>query len=154
MPMRNDWRSSVRARAAPAPASSAPTFPRVEIVLLDAPCSGSGSWRRNPETKWRLTPERLASLTRLQDELLDRAALHTGSGGRLVYATCSVLLAENDDRVAAFLARWSGFRPLPVAEVWRETIGTPPPPGTDQFFRASPRLTGSDGFFAALFTRE
>jgi 16S rRNA (cytosine967-C5)-methyltransferase len=106
---------------------------KFDIVFLDAPCSGTGTWRRQPELRWRLTPERLAELTRLQDWLLDDAARHTAPGGRLVYATCSLLPEENEDRVAAFLARTPGFsRARPVD------------------FRASPAKTGTDGFFAAV----
>src|SRR6185295_1505615 len=85
---------------------------RFDIVFIDAPCSGSGTWRRNPETKWRLTPQRLHELTGTQDWLLDDGARHTRSGGRLVYATCSLLPVENEDRIAAFLARNPDFRVL------------------------------------------
>ena len=104
-----------------------------DIVFLDAPCTGTGTWRRQPELRWRLTPARLAELTRLQDWLLDDAARHTGAGGRLVYATCSLLPEENEDRVAAFLARTPAFaRAQPVD------------------FRASTAKTGTDGFFASV----
>jgi 16S rRNA (cytosine967-C5)-methyltransferase len=127
---------------------------RFDIVLVDAPCSGSGSWRRNPENKWRLTRERLESLKALQAELLARAATHVRPGGRLVYATCSVLPSENEDQVEAFLSRKSGFRPAEAADAWRDAVGTPHPPGMDRFFRASPLRIGTDGFFVALLTRE
>ncbi len=99
-----------------------------DLVLVDAPCSGSGTWRRQPEIKWRLTPDRLAQLCGLQDRLLGDAA---GLGRRLVYATCSILMGENQDRVEAFLAGHSDFS--------RE--------GGD--FLASPASTGSDGFYVA-----
>jgi 16S rRNA (cytosine967-C5)-methyltransferase len=118
-------------------------------VLLDAPCSGSGTWRRQPELKWRLTPARLAELTRLQDRLLDQAAAATTPGGRLVYATCSVLPLENQDRVAAFLARHPDFRKHPADTVWRG--GAVPGLATD--FRATPLQTGTDGFFCAILDR-
>ena len=98
-------------------------------ILADAPCSGSGSWRRAPEAKWRLTPGRLAELTGIQDEILHRCAALTAPGGVLGYATCSLLRAENEERVAAFLAvhpGWSCVRTL----------------------RLSP-LDGGDGFFLA-----
>ena len=77
-----------------------------DLVFLDAPCSGTGTWRRQPELRWRLTPARLGELTALQDRLLDQAAGLAGPGGRLLYATCSVLPVENQD--------WPGgdaFRP-------------------------------------------
>jgi 16S rRNA (cytosine967-C5)-methyltransferase len=99
------------------------------LVLADAPCSGSGAWRRQPEAKWRLTGAGLDRLCALQDAVLDAAAGHVAPGGTLAYATCSLLSAENEARVAAFLARHPGWRP----EVWR---------------RWTP-LDGGDGFFLA-----
>ncbi|UWR23996.1 RsmB/NOP family class I SAM-dependent RNA methyltransferase [Sulfitobacter sp. S190] len=81
-----------------------------DLVLTDVPCSGSGSWRRAPEAKWHFTPDRLQDLTRLQDDILDRAAMLVAPRGTLAYATCSVLRQENGDRIAAFLDRhpqWS-----------------------------------------------
>ncbi|MBW4708875.1 RsmB/NOP family class I SAM-dependent RNA methyltransferase [Roseobacter sp. YSTF-M11] len=76
-----------------------------DVVLCDAPCSGSGSWRRAPQAKWLLTPERLEHLIRLQDDILDQAIGLVTPKGWLVYATCSLLTSENEDRIAAFLDR-------------------------------------------------
>jgi 16S rRNA (cytosine967-C5)-methyltransferase len=118
-----------------------------DLVFVDAPCSGTGTWRRQPELRWRLTPGRLAELTALQDQLLDQAAALTRPGGRLVYATCSILPIENQDRVAAFRARHPHFTPLDLGE--GRAI-----PGLGQDFRASPATTGTDGFFAAALQRE
>jgi 16S rRNA (cytosine967-C5)-methyltransferase len=73
-----------------------------DLVLVDAPCSGSGTWRRTPDAKWRLTPERLADLAALQDRILEESAPLVGPGGHLAYATCSVLLEECEERVARF----------------------------------------------------
>ena len=104
-----------------------------DLVFVDTPCSGSGTWRRQPELKWQLTPGRLAVLTATQDQLLEQAgALATAA---LVYATCSILPVENQDRVEAFLARNPGFR------------------RSRPDFLASPLATGMDGFFAAFLTR-
>ena len=106
-----------------------------DIVFLDSPCSGSGTWRRQPELKWRLSPERLAGFTATQDRLLAQAgrlAANSPSGGRLIYATCSVLPCENEDRVAAFLAENPRFSRLAPD------------------FKASPAATGTDGFYAAI----
>ena len=105
---------------------------RFDLVFLDAPCSGSGTWRRQPELKWRLTPQRLVELESIQDWLLADAARHTAFGGRLVYATCSILPRENRDRVDAFLALHKNFR------------------RTVPDFHASPASTMSDGFYAAI----
>ena len=115
-----------------------------DAVFLDAPCSGTGTWRRQPELRWRLTPGRLAELVALQDRLLDRAAARLAPGGLLLYATCSILPVENQDRVAAFLSRHPGFVPVSLAE----TLPVPVP-GLAADFRATPALTGTDGFFCA-----
>ncbi|MGB5864658.1 MAG: RsmB/NOP family class I SAM-dependent RNA methyltransferase [Sulfitobacter sp.] len=80
-----------------------------DLVLVDAPCSGSGAWRRAPEAKWNLTPEQLEKTTALQDSILDTAAELVAPDGVLAYATCSILPEENDARVAAFLARHNGW---------------------------------------------
>ena len=121
-----------------------------DLVLVDAPCSGTGTWRRQPELRWRMTPGWLAALTETQDKLLDQAAGLVGAGGRLVYATCSVLPAENQDRVAALQARRPGFVPIDLAKGW----GSSPPPGLAGDFRASPATTGTDGFYCAGLRRE
>jgi len=130
--------------------------PRLEgafdLVLVDAPCSGSGTWRRQPELRWRLTQARLAELTGVQDRLLDRAVKLVAPGGRLVYATCSVLPVENQDRAEAFRARQPGFSALDLRESWPKT-GTVMPPGLGADFRASPALTGTDGFYCVGFRR-
>lgn len=104
-----------------------------DLVLLDAPCSGSGTWRRQPELKWRLTSDRLARLTEMQDGLLVQA--NAAAKARLVYATCSILPCENQDRTDAFLAAHPDF------------IRARPD------FHASPAATDSDGFYAAVLGR-
>lgn len=81
-----------------------------DLVLVDAPCSGSGSWRRAPEAKWSLTPEQLEETMAIQDSILDEAAQLITANGTLAYATCSILLEENVGRVDAFLARHTGWR--------------------------------------------
>lgn len=103
-----------------------------DLVLVDAPCSGSGTWRRTPEAKWRLTPERLAELCTLQAQILRAAAARVAPGGRLLYMTCSLLDAENAAQVEAFV-RETGWQ---VAEQRRFTP-----------------LDGGDGFFAAQLER-
>jgi 16S rRNA (cytosine967-C5)-methyltransferase len=123
---------------------------KFDAVLVDAPCSGSGAWRRNPESKWRLTPERVKELTGLQSRLIDDGARHVKQGGRLVYATCSILPCENEDAIEAFLARNPAFRPIPACEIWRSATGSLPPPGMKDYFHAGPRKTGTDGFFACI----
>jgi 16S rRNA (cytosine967-C5)-methyltransferase len=123
---------------------------KFDAVLVDAPCSGSGAWRRNPETKWRLTPERLKELIELQAWLIDDGARHTKAGGRLIYVTCSLLTSENEDVIEAFLNRQAAFRRLAAAEIWHSAVGSGPPPGMAEYFRASPLKTGTDGFFVCI----
>ncbi len=105
-----------------------------DLVLADAPCSGSGAWRRSPEARWRLDPEGLAALCALQDRVLAAAAAQVGPGGWLAYATCSLLDAENGDRVAAFLARDPGF-------VLQHSLRLTP-------------LDGGDGFYLGLMRNQ
>lgn len=114
-----------------------------DMVFVDAPCSGTGTWRRQPELRWRLTPARLAELIALQDRLLDQAAGLVAPGGRLFYATCSVLPSENQDRVIAFRAQHPGFAALDLS------AGRPAIPSLSGDFRASPARTGTDGFYCA-----
>jgi 16S rRNA (cytosine967-C5)-methyltransferase len=109
---------------------------RFDLVFLDVPCSGSGTWRRQPELKWRLTPERLAELQAIQDWLFADGARHTAPGGKLVYATCSILPRENEERVETFLSAHPMFR------------------RGAQDFHASPAATASDGFYAAFLMRD
>ena len=122
-----------------------------DAVFVDAPCSGSGAWRRQPEQKWRLTRERLTELQAIQDSLLDQAA--HAAPARIVYATCSLLACENEDRVTAFLQHHPEFRIAPAADIWRESTGSAPPSGLSEFFKATPRTTGTDGFFVAVLIR-
>lgn len=135
------------------PADIAPPDGSFDAVFVDAPCSGSGTWRRQPEQKWRLTPSRLAELTALQDRLLAQAASCLRRGGRLIYATCSVLPCENDDRIAQFLSGNSGFAVQSASACWRAIGQDSAPPGMGEFFRATPHKTGTDGFFAAILQR-
>lgn len=126
---------------------------KAERVLVDAPCTGTGTWRRKPDAKWRLSQQDLNELVPRQAEILDRAAkLVSPRGGRLVYVTCSVLMEENEEQVAAFLARHPDFSVLPVNDVWAKTVGGAcPVPGP--YLSLSPGRHGTDGFFAAILVR-
>ena len=110
-------------------------------VLVDAPCSGTGTWRRNPEARWRLTPQRLDRLTATQRHILDIAARLVRPGGALVYIVCSLLDAEGLTQVAAFLKRHPGWR----AEMPALPTGTP----HGQGIRLNPAAHCTDGFFVA-----
>jgi len=124
-------------------------------ALVDAPCTGSGTWRRHPEQKKRLTPERLTELMGLQDEVLAGAAKLVKAGGRLIYATCSLLREENEDRIDAFLKDHADFKVLPIQAVWAETItDTPCPEMPSDFLRLTPAQHKTDGFFVAVLERK
>ena len=130
---------------------------KADGVLVDAPCSGLGTLRRNPDLKWRMTPERIAMLTRQQGEILVAAARCVKPGGRLVYATCSPLAAETVDIVDGFLNAHPEFRRVSTADVLeQQRIALPPDWGA---YTAQgdlllwPHRTGTDGFYAAVMTR-
>jgi 16S rRNA (cytosine967-C5)-methyltransferase len=116
-----------------------------DLVLVDAPCSGSGTWRRNPEGRWRLTPERLDRLVALQARLLDMGAEMVKPGGRLVYAVCSLLSREGAGQIDAFLSRHSSWQrqDLPI------TAGRPDGAGRV----LTPAADRTDGFFVARLGR-
>ncbi|HXA23995.1 MAG TPA: RsmB/NOP family class I SAM-dependent RNA methyltransferase [Acetobacteraceae bacterium] len=118
-------------------------------VLVDAPCTGTGTWRRNPDARLRLTEADLAELVPKQAAIMDQAATLVRTGGRLVYATCSLLSEENEDQVIAFLTRHPGFALVPLARAWQG--GAPPNPG--DFLSLTPARHGTDGFFAAVLER-
>jgi 16S rRNA (cytosine967-C5)-methyltransferase len=122
---------------------------KMDVVFIDAPCSGTGSWRRHPDTKWRLTPETLERRISDQDAVLDLGAGFVKPGGRLVYVTCSVLPEEDEDRVAAFLERTPGFVVKPATDDPKLAAHLTP----DAYLRLSPRTAGTDGFFVAVLEK-
>lgn len=122
-------------------AALAPFAQRADHVLVDAPCSGSGTWRRSPEGRWRLDPAELARLNQLQDHVLDIAAQLARPGGSIAFVTCSLLDAEGADRVAAFLTRHPGWRAEPLALPLGRARGAG--------WRLDPLHDGTDGFFIA-----
>ena len=123
---------------------------KADRVLVDAPCSGLGTLRRNPDLKWRQTPEGVAEMVLKQQAILAAAARLVRPGGRLVYATCSLLAEENDAIVDAFIAAHPAFRPVPAAQVL-EKQGVLL--DTGDRLRLSPATHDTDGFFAAVLER-
>ncbi len=121
-------------------------------VLVDAPCTGTGTWRRRPDARLRLAEADLVDLARKQSVILERAARLVKPGGILVYATCSVLTDENEAQVDGFLARVPGFATLPLVEL-RARTGLPLP-GDGPHLALTPARHGTDGFFAAVLVRE
>ncbi|CAN7186308.1 RsmB/NOP family class I SAM-dependent RNA methyltransferase [Phenylobacterium sp. LjRoot225] len=122
---------------------------RMDVVFVDAPCSGSGSWRRHPDTKWRLTPETLTRRLQDQDAVLDLGATFVKPGGRMIYVTCSVLPDEDEDRVGAFLERAPQFALKPATT--REDLASRLTP--EGYLRLTPRTSSTDGFFVAVLER-
>jgi 16S rRNA (cytosine967-C5)-methyltransferase len=127
-----------------------------DLVLVDAPCTGSGTWRRNPDAKWRVRPGSLAARIKDQAAVLDRAAALLRPGGRIVYVTCSVLPEENDDAVAALLARRPELKVTDAVDV----IGAAGLDGLAEAVRVTtsgiqmtPLRTGTDGFYVATACR-
>lgn len=122
---------------------------KADRVLIDAPCSGIGAWRRHPEARWRLTPERLKRHGDLQGEILEAAATMVKPGGRLIYATCSLLTQENESQVDAFLAAHTEFTAISISDIWSKVMTSPCPPSKGGL-RLSPADTDTDGFFCAV----
>ncbi len=127
-------------------------------VLVDAPCTGTGTWRRNPDARLRLVERDLLELVPKQAAILDAASRLVRNGGRLVYATCSVLLEENEAQVQAFVAAHPEFSAVPLAQAWAGTrappaIGATDAPGSGDFLSLTPRRNGTDGFFSAVLER-
>ena len=131
---------------------------KCDLVLIDAPCTGTGSWRRNPDAKWRMRPGALEQRQKEQVEILDRAVTFLKAGGRIAYVTCSVLDDENGAQVRTFLARHPEFSVQPPADV-AKTLGE----NASKFAQAArlsdegilmtPRTTDTDGFFVSVLRR-
>ena len=124
---------------------------KIDRVLVDAPCSGLGTLRRNPDLKWRQSPQSVEELKAKQAAILRAAATLLKPGGRLVYATCSLLAEENEDIVAAFLAEHGNFQKLHCGGALKQQgIAL----DTGEFLKLFPHLHGTDGFFAAAMERK
>ncbi len=132
---------------------------QADLVFVDAPCSGSGTWRRRPEDAWRLTPEEVERLHALQVRILSQASQLVKPGGRLVYVTCSMLSRENEASTAAFETAHADFAPVAVASALSEAGLTVPGGETlaakadGHRLRLSPASTNTDGFFIAIYER-
>jgi 16S rRNA (cytosine967-C5)-methyltransferase len=127
---------------------------RMDAVLIDAPCTGTGVWRRRPDAKWKLTDQALALRLGEQAALLADAARYVKPGGRLAYVTCSLLPDENADQVAAFLQQNQAFNAVPPAEAASVVAGLRAAAlDVGNGLVLSPRLTGTDGFFISVMRR-
>jgi len=134
---------------------------KMDLVFVDAPCTGSGTWRRHPDAKWRLTPAQLEKRMGEQDQVLASAATFVKPGGRIVYVTCSLLMEENEDRIAAFLATHPAFAQVSTIDSMKLS-GQLTPDGLERLagfatpegaLRLSPLTASTDGFFVAVLER-
>ncbi len=129
---------------------------KFDRVLVDAPCTGTGTLRRNPDLKWRLSPEELERINAIQKSVLENAAKLVKAGGRLVYATCSLLKRENQDVVEAFLAAHPDWQLVPAKDVFAEQRIVFPESQWERFgayMQLLPHVNNTDGFFAAVLER-
>ena len=123
-----------------------------DCVLVDAPCSGSGTWRRNPDQKWKTTPQDIKDLSLLQLSILKKASSFVSKNGHLLYATCSLFREENEEVIETFLQSEEGkpFHILPA----KEKIDLPEEALNGPFLSLSPYRTQTDGFFGALLKKK
>jgi 16S rRNA (cytosine967-C5)-methyltransferase len=126
---------------------------RFHRVLVDAPCSGTGSWRRNPDVRWSTHATNLAEPTALQASILARASHFVQPDGLLVYATCSLLPEENERQVETFLAANPGFQRVEARQHWASLTDTRWPCSGVDYLQLSPARNGTDGFFAAVLRK-
>jgi 16S rRNA (cytosine967-C5)-methyltransferase len=129
-----------------------------DLVLIDAPCTGTGTWRRNPDAKWRMRPGALELRLKDQVEVLDRAAALVKPGGRIAYITCSVLPPENGEQVRAFVARHPDFVIVPPSQTVtvlcdKADAFAAAALRSDEGWLMTPRRTGTDGFFVSVLRR-
>ena len=129
---------------------------RCDLVMIDAPCTGTGAWRRHPDAKWRRAPGALELRQKEQGALLEQAVRFMKPGGRIAYVTCSLLREENEAQVAAFLSAHPDFAAQSAAEMAEKAglpdlarFASPHGPG----MRLSPATSGTDGFYVALLQR-
>ncbi|MCU0832290.1 MAG: RsmB/NOP family class I SAM-dependent RNA methyltransferase [Rhizobiaceae bacterium] len=138
------------------PAQLQPLQGRMARVVVDAPCTGTGTWRRRPDIKWRLSEGNLATRLKEQEQALDAATVFVAPGGRLIYITCSILPEENSAQIKAFRRRHPGFHPIAISALWQRILGVPAkghalPQGDGSLL--TPATTGTDGFFVCVLEK-
>ncbi|MDD4556979.1 MAG: RsmB/NOP family class I SAM-dependent RNA methyltransferase [Alphaproteobacteria bacterium] len=122
--------------------------------IIDAPCSGTGTWRRSPDAKFRLTPEKVKELNKIQENLLKTAFEHTKIGGKIIYITCSVLKDENEQIILNFLDKETHINLVNIKEIWNKKIKTEYPSQDEFMLRLSPYQTDCDGFFITILEKK
>ncbi len=121
--------------------------------IVDAPCSGTGTWRRSPDAKFRLNPQMVEKLNKIQKEILDTAYIKTKSGGRIIYMTCSILKDENEDVISHFLNQYPDVKKLNIRQIWERNVPAPYPHSDDYMLRLSPYSSHTDGFFICVMEK-
>lgn len=125
-----------------------------DCFLVDAPCSGSGTWRRSPDSKFRLTEQKLAELNKTQLEILETAYEHTKIGGKIIYFTCSILPDENENIISEFRKRHSDMKPINLKEIWQQKLNGNYPVQNEYQLHLNPLITGTDGFFVCVLQKK
>jgi len=141
---------------APEPGALDDLAGKIDRVLIDAPCTGTGTWRRRPDTKWKLSSEQIATRLGEQAALLDEGAGYVKAGGHLVYVTCSLLAEENRNQIERFLAEHADFKAVPGEGLWNEAFGEAvgtPYFGPEGGVTLTPHRTGTDGFYVCVMRR-
>ncbi|GGA77797.1 MFS transporter [Brucella endophytica] len=139
------------------PENLGPLEGQMDIVLTDAPCTGSGTWRRRPDAKWRLSPQQLERRETEQREVLDAAKRYVKPGGRLVYVTCSLFSSENNRQIEAFLRENPDYSEIDAARLWHSAVpdaNEAAPVFPDHGMVLSPERTFSDGFYISVLQRQ
>ncbi|WP_455478650.1 RsmB/NOP family class I SAM-dependent RNA methyltransferase [Bartonella sp. B10] len=129
---------------------------QMDVVLLDAPCSGTGIWRRRPDAKWRLTPEQVKRRQTEQSAILNSVLDYLKPNGRLVYVTCSLFINENEEQISQFLQKYSNFYPINMRELWKKhfSSSTVHPIFSNYGLTLSPAATKTDGFFLSILQQK
>lgn len=127
---------------------------KFDRFIVDAPCSGSGTWRRSPDAKYRLTANQLKTIEKAQAEILDIAAKHVADNGRIIYMTCSVLPEENERQIERFLQNHLDFSIVNMKNLWERKLEQTYPFSETSWLKCSPLLTGTDGFFVCALQKK
>ncbi len=127
---------------------------KFDRFIIDAPCSGSGTWRRSPDAKYRLTPKQLEAIKKAQSEILQIAAEHLTDNGRIIYMTCSVLPEENERQIEKFLHENPEFVTVDMQKLWERKLEIPYPLIENRYLKCSPLTTNTDGFFVCVMQRK
>jgi 16S rRNA (cytosine967-C5)-methyltransferase len=138
---------------APAPDALSDLVGKMDRVIVDAPCTGAGTWRRRPDAKWRLTPEQLATRQQEQHDILRAAVDYLRPGGQLAYITCSILPEENIEQVKRLISDVPSLSILPPTDIWQKLPQVPDSvtPHFDAFgLTMTPATCGTDGFFISM----